>query len=246
MTPMFITAALRLPAARPLACALDAALAFAATDGPLTGVHLQPTETGLIVLGSDGVGISATTVPIDLDESHGLGGQWSAVDADTAEAAIGWLLARSDTRLTLRIGSNRWQADTAGGERTEWPASRRENTEGTADVRDELLRALAALGCDPVPPTAVPAELLNRLAAVDHLGAATAREIELIPTARGWVGTFDERATVFGLAHNRLWCPTDEVLHHITTATAAATVGHHRIGDIEAQTRRILDQKAQR
>ena len=112
--------------------------------------------------------------------------------------------------------------------------------------RDELLRALAALGCDPVPPTALPAELLNRLAAVDHLGAATAREIELVPTSRGWVGTFDERATVFGLAHTRLWCPTGEVLGHITAATAAATVGHHRIGDIEAQTRRILDQKAQR
>lgn len=223
MGAMFISARTRLPA-KPLARALDAALAFGTDTGPLAGIHCKLTTSGLVILGSDGTGVCVSTV--SATDSSGLTGRWFTVPALDAEHLIDWLRTGTHPHLVLKIGHTAISLVPPTGASLQVTVTAAGTDEPTTDVRDNLLRSLAAIAHDWAPSPAVPADLMLRLAEVQHLGSAAAAEVQLVPTANGWAGSFGDGATVFACATRRSSCDAPAVLAHVAaTGTRLAAAG---------------------
>lgn len=220
---MFLTAQATI-AAKPLARALDAALAFTAASGPLAGSHLLLTESGLVVLGSDRVGVCASTV--ETQDASGLAGRWLTLSEPDAEETIDWIRATGHERLHLKIARTALSLVPPAGASWQVGVVTTDPPADGSDVRGDLLRSIAVIACDWAPVSAVPAGLLLRLAEIQHLGSASAPAVELVPTASGWAGSFDDRAAVFAYAAPRIPCDAPGVLAHVAaTGTGLAASG---------------------
>lgn len=244
MGAMFISARAEVPA-RSLARALDAALAFAAHDGPLTGVHLKLTAHGLVVLGSDGAGVCATTVPAE--NASGLAGRWRTLSCSDAERIIDWIRVGGHEHLSFKDCTWAISLVPATGTPLQHDVTTTEAAEGATDVRDDLLRSMVAIAHDWAPTPAVPAGLLLRLADVQHLGSGAAPVVQLVPTANGWAGSIGEGAAVFAYTDRRIPCDAPGVLAHVAaTGTKLAAAGPTILGNHEADVDQILSRKARR